>query len=95
MSVDQSANLKNHSTQTLFNTITGTWLENIDDGLINGVCCFDVDKCFDSISHDILLLFKLNKFGIFDIKHKWFYSHLSCRTQATLCNNILSDFVLN
>ena len=93
LSVDQSAYLKNHSTQTLIHKITDTWLENIDDGLITGVCYFDVAKCFDSISHDVLL-FKLNMYGIFDLEHKWFYSYLNCRTQATLCNNILSDFAL-
>ena len=82
--------MKNHSTQTLLHRYL---LENIDDGLITRVCYFDVTKCFDSISRDVLL-FKFNKFGIFDIEHKWFYSYLNCHTQATLCNNILSDFAL-
>ena len=56
-----------------------------------GVCYFDVAKCFDYISHDVLY-FKLRKFCICGIEDKWFYSYLNCRTQATLCNNILSDF---
>ena len=63
LTVDQSAYLHNHSTQTLLHQINDNWLQNIDDGLITGVCFYDIAKCFDSLSHDVLL-FKLQKYGI-------------------------------
>ena len=53
-----------------------------------GKCYFDVAKCFDSISHDVLL-FKLEKYGIRGSEHCWFRSYLM---QTTLCNNTLSAF---
>lgn len=31
------------------------WLQNMDDGKLNGVVVLDIWKPFDSISHDILL----------------------------------------
>ena len=51
---------------------------------------FDVTKCYDSISHDILL-FKLKKYGIRGTEHCWFTSYLTGRKQASLCNNMLSS----
>ena len=39
ISVHQSAY---HSTQTLLHHVCDSWLQNIDDGLITGVCFFDV-----------------------------------------------------
>ena len=50
---DQSAYLRHHSTQTALLKVTNQWYENIEDGLITGVCFFDISKCFDSISHEI------------------------------------------
>ena len=52
---------------------------------------FYVAKCYDSISHEVLL-FKLEKYGIRGIEHNWFKSYLNGRKQASLCNNILSSF---
>ena len=49
---------------------------------------FDVAKCYDSISHEVLL-FKLEKYGIRGIEHNWYKSYLIGRKQASLCNNIL------
>ena len=91
ISVDQSAFIKHHSTQTLLHKVTDNWYENIENGLITGVCYFDVAKCFDSISHEVLL-FKLEKYGIRGTEHCWFRSYLTGRMQATLCNNTLSNF---
>ena len=91
ISVDQSAFIKHHSTQTLLLKVVDNWLENIENGLITGICYFDVAKCFDSISHDILL-FKMGKYGIRNTEINWFKSYLNGRLQATYCNNILSNF---
>jgi hypothetical protein len=88
---DQSAYLKHHSTQTVLTNVVDCWLENIDDGLINGVCFIDFTKCFNTIDPDILL-FKLEKYGIRGISHDWFRSYLTNRQQCTFVNNKLSNF---
>jgi hypothetical protein len=87
----QSAFIKYHSTQTLLHKVVDNWLENIDNGLITGVCFFDVAKCFDSISHE-LLLFKLEKYGVKSKELNLFKSYLSERLQSTFCHNVLSPF---
>ena len=45
---DQSAYLRHHSTQTALLKVTNQWYENIEDGLITGVCFCDISKHFDS-----------------------------------------------
>ena len=45
-------------------------------------------KCFDSINHKILL-FKLIKYGICDVEHKWFASYLANRRQKQ-CTKVLN-----
>ena len=40
ITVDQSAYLKNHSIQATLHKATNNWLNNFDDGLLNGVCFF-------------------------------------------------------
>ena len=41
-SIDQSAFLTNHSTQTSLQRVNDDFLENIDDKNITLVCCFDL-----------------------------------------------------
>ena len=92
ITVDQSAYLKNHSTQITLHKANDNWLNNIDDGLINGVCFFfDLMKCFNTIGPEILL-FKLDKYGIRNSTLYWFRSYLSNRSQCTLANGKLSNF---
>ena len=87
---DQSAYLRHHSTQTaLLKVVVRKYC--IEDGLITGVCFFDFSKCFESISHEILIL-ELAKYGIINDAMSWFLSYLSARTQCTLCNNSVSSF---
>ena len=83
---DQSAYLKNNSTQTALIKVTDKWYQNIEDGLLTGLCFFDVSKCFDAISHEILF-FKLGKYGVDNNELSWFKSYLSNRTQAVVNNN--------
>ena len=52
---DQSAYLKGHSTQTSLHRVIDDWLENINENQITAVCLLDISKCFDTISHSILL----------------------------------------
>ena len=87
----QSAFLRLHSTHTALHKVIDNWLEAIDTGLITGVCFYDMKKCFDSINHKILL-FKLNKYGICDVEHKWFASYLANRRQTTVYQGSQSKF---
>ncbi len=64
----QSAFRKGHSTETaLYNVITQL-LDSANDGLISGTGYFGLEKCFDTIDHDILI-HKLHTYGI--MKMNW------------------------
>ncbi len=60
------------------------WLENMDNGKLNGVVFIDIKKAFDSINHRILLNKMNEEFGIFGVELKWFESYLTNREQQ--CN---------
>ena len=84
---DQSAFLKRHSTETCLHRVVTDWIDNIDNNLFTGVCFLDIEKCFDSINHEILL-YKLGKCGI---KMLWFENYLKNRKQFVTLNNIKSQ----
>ena len=92
ISPDQSAYLKGHSTQTSLHRVIDDWLENINDNQTTGVCLLDISKCFDTISHHILLQ-KLSMYGIKNTELEWFSSYLGKCKQTVLCHNKLSSFV--
>ena len=63
MSPDQFAFLQHHSTQTRLHRVIGDWLEAFNEQEVIGAAFLDIQKCFDSIDHE-LLLWKLQRFGI-------------------------------
>ena len=73
ISIDQSAYLKRHSTQTSLHRVIDDWLEQIHDNSLTGACLLDISKCFDSINHEILLK-KLEMYGITGNELDWFSS---------------------
>ena len=91
ISMDQSAYLKRHSTQTSLHRVIDDWLENVNDGAITGACLLDISKCFDSINHAILLK-KLEMYGITSTELKWFSSYLSGRKQVVKFHQETSEF---
>ena len=91
ISMDQSAYLKRHSTQTSLHRVIDDWLGNVNDGAITGACLLDISKCFDSINHTILLK-KLEMYGITSTELKWFSSYLSGRKQVVKCHQETSEF---
>ena len=90
LSVQQSAFLKQKSTITALHNVNDLWLDNIEHGLFTTVCYFDIKKCFDTLTHNILL-FKLQKYGFCEKTIIWFESYLKNRTHVTICHNIISD----
>ncbi len=67
-------------------------VEAINDSEIVGICFLDIQKCFDTINHE-LLLEKLHKHGVVDKELKWFRNYLQDRSQAVFCNGKLSNTV--
>ena len=67
------------------------WLENMDNGKLNGVVFLDIKKAFDSINHHILLNKMNEQFGIFGMELKWFESYLLNREQQCCINGELSS----
>ena len=80
ISMDQSAYLKRHATQTNLHRVIDDWLENVNDCAITGTCLLDISKCFDSINHTIRLK-KLEMYVITSTEIKWFSSYLRGRKQ--------------
>ena len=85
----QSGFRPKHSTAAALIQMCDEWLENMDNGKLNGVIFLDID----SINHGILLN-KMKKrffFGISSIELKWFESYLSNREQQYSINEQLSS----
>ena len=75
----QSGFRPKHSTVTALIQRCDEWLENMDNGKLNGVIFLDIKKAFDSINHSFLLNKMKKRFGISSIELKWFESYLSNR----------------
>ena len=52
---DQCAYLKRHSTQTCLHRLVDDILENRNNSEITGLCFLDIQKCFDTSDHTIIL----------------------------------------
>ncbi len=70
---------KNHSTLTCLHRVVDDSLEAINESEIVGICFLDIQKCFDTIDHE-LLLDKLHKHGLVDKELKWFQNYLQDRS---------------
>ena len=62
----------------------------LEDGYFACGIFIDLEKAFDSVSHDILLE-KLNRYGIRGISDDWFRSCLSGRPQFVSISSFNSD----
>ena len=91
ISIDQSAYLKRHSTQTSLHRVIDDWLEQIHDNSLTGACLLGITKCFDSINHEMLLK-KLEMYGITGNELDWFSSYLKNRKQMVFFQEDSSDF---
>ena len=91
---DQSAFLKNHSTQTCLHRVIDDWLSNMEDKLLTGVIFLDIEKCFDCLDHKILLS-KLSWYGIKSNELNWFTDYLKNRRQRVFHEGCLSEPLVN
>lgn len=87
----QSGFRPKHCTVKALIQMCDEWLENMDNGKLNGVVFLDIKKVFDSINHSILLNKMKKRFGISSIELKWFESYLSNREQQCSINEQLSS----
>ena len=69
-----------HSTTTALLDLLNQWCFNIDRGMVNGVLFQDLKYSFDTVDH-IILLNKLNCYGVDDSTLAWFRSYLEDRQQ--------------
>ena len=91
MSPFQSAFLKYHSTQTALHKMVDDWYYAINNSCMSGVVCLDLSKCFDTISHEILL-FKLETlYGFTNNELSWIESYLKDRSQFVKVDSTISD----
>ena len=90
ITIDQSAYMRQHNTQTALHRVVDDWLYNMSDGNLTGVCSFDITKCFDTIDHSILLR-KMQFYGFQSEDVLWFQSYLHEREQIVSCHNHSSE----
>ncbi len=83
---DQSAYLKNHSTETAMHKVIRDLLDNVNEGILTGVCFFDLQTFFDTVDHT-RLLFKLGNYGVQGNELKWFQNYSENREQIVKVNN--------
>ncbi len=87
----QSGFRPKHSTMSALIQMCDHWLENMDNGMLNGVVFLDIRKAFDSIDHSILLKKMNEQFGIDGTELKWFESYLTKRQQVCSVNGHTSS----
>ena len=91
ISMDQSAYLKRHSTQTSLHRVLDDRIGNVNDCAIMGTCLLDISKCFDSINHTIRLK-KSEMCGITSTELTWLSSYLRGRKQVVKFHQETSEF---
>ena len=82
--------LKKHSTEHAILDLKEFLLESLDKRKISAVLFLDLQKAFDTVSHDILLC-KLKHYGVRGLPHQLLSSYLSNRKQYVTINGVKSD----
>ena len=92
ISCAQSAFVKNHSTTTAIHKFIDDILDGFNEHELTTACFIDLQKCFDTIDHKILLE-KLKMYGFSGNSYSWFENYLIHRKQCVKVNNKLSCFL--
>ena len=87
--------LKKHCTEHAILDLKEFLMSKLESKEVTAVLFLDLQKAFDTVSHDILLK-KLHHYGVRGNAHKLLKSYLTGRMQRTKIKNVLSDlaFVL-
>ena len=81
---------KSRSCELAVTDLIDRLLNNMDNGVLNGLLLVDLRKAFDLVNHSILLS-KLQIYGCSSSTVQWFASYLSDRFQCTNFKGTLSD----
>ena len=92
ITIDQFAFLKYHSTVGCLHRVIDDWYDAMNEGEYIMSCFLDVQKCFDYISHDLLLT-KLSLYGINGTALTWFHNYLTNRRQFVHVNGASSSLL--
>ena len=84
---------ENHSTQHAIIDIVNVIQNNMDEKRFTCGIFLDLKKAFDTVDH-LILLQKLNHYGIRRINKDWFASYLLDRSQVTEVGPIGQQFKL-
>ena len=77
--------LANHSIDHALTSRTETIKNSLDNHKIGCGICLDLNKAFDTVNHDILVM-KLDFYGIRGTTLKWFRPYLTNRKQFVCIN---------
>ena len=67
ITIDESAYLEYHNTQTALHKVIDNWFYNMADRLFTAICSFDIKKCFDTRYRS--LFFFSRKWNTMTFKH--------------------------
>ena len=67
--------INNHSTTSAVQRVISEILERFDENEITTMCFIDLQKCFDTIDHSVLL----KKLEMNGFNYAWFTNYLNCR----------------
>ena len=65
-------------------------LDNNNENEINGICMFDLAKCFETIDQK-LLFNKIIRYGLSGTELLWFTNYLNERAQVVTINRNISN----
>ena len=85
---------KNHGTQNALIKMIELWKKALDEGNKIGAIFMDLSKVFDTLNHNLLLLFaKLNAYGFSNTALLLIQNYLQNRFQRTNVNNVYSSWL--
>jgi len=81
---------KNHSTETAIIELVTKLTDAIDKNKFTAGIFLDLSKAFDTVNH-LIIITKLQHYGIRGVALKWFKNYLTNRNQVVKFNNTVSS----
>ena len=89
----QSGFRSHHSTDFCLSYLTNKIMTGFDSGLLTGMVLIDLQKAFDTIDHDIVLI-KMKYIGFSSETIKWFKSYLTKRSFIVSIDKFYSNLLI-